>query len=343
MVQENLKPYTLNLIPFLIMKLFSSVHDVPSIKQFVNDALALKANPYAHQNLGKNKTLGLVFMNPSLRTRLSTQKAALNLGMNVMVMNLDKEGWALETQDGVVMNGTTVEHIREAAAVMGEYCDILGLRSFPKLQNREEDYSEDFFNKFVKYCAVPVVSLESATRHPLQSFADLVTIHETWNPLRVGANDKPKVVLAWAPHIKPLPQAVPNSFAEWMCRAQAEGMLDFTIAQPAGFELEESFTTGAKISHNLDEAIANADYIYVKNWSSYKDYGKLLDFPEGWMMNNDKLKLTNNAKVMHCLPVRRDLELSSEILDGPNSLVIHEAGNRLWAAQAVIKAMLEKL
>lgn len=325
------------------MKLFTSVHDVPSIKQFVNDALALKANPYAHQHLGKNKTLGLVFMNPSLRTRLSTQKAALNLGMNVMVMNLDKEGWALETQDGVVMNGTTVEHIREAAAVMGEYCDILGLRSFPKLQIREEDYSEDFFNKFVKYCAVPVVSLESATRHPLQSFADLVTIHETWNPLRVGANDKPNVVLAWAPHIKPLPQAVPNSFAEWMCRAQAEGMLDFTIAQPAGFELEESFTTGAKIFYNLDEAIANADYVYVKNWSSYKEYGKLLDFPEGWMMDNDKLKLTNDAKVMHCLPVRRDLELSSEILDGPNSLVIHEAGNRLWAAQAVIKAMLENL
>lgn len=350
------------------MKLFTSVHDVPNIKQFVNDALALKANPYAHQNLGKNKTIGLVFMNPSLRTRLSTQKAALNLGMNVMVMNLDKEGWALETQDGVVMNGTTVEHIREAAAVMGEYCDILGLRSFPKLQNREEDYSEDFFNKFVKYCAVPVVSLESATRHPLQSFADLITIVETWKPIPNpsegdGSNISlnlaegqvsptggdlegavlPKVVLAWAPHVKALPQAVPNSFAEWMCKAQAEGMIDFTIAQPAGFELAESFTAGAKISHNLDEAIANADYIYVKNWSSYKDYGKLLDFPEGWMMNNDKLKLTNDAKVMHCLPVRRDLELSSEILDGPNSLVIHEAGNRLWSAQAVLKAMLERL
>ena len=320
------------------MKLFTSVHDVPSIKQFVNDALALKANPYAHQNLGKNKTLGLVFMNPSLRTRLSTQKAALNLGMNVMVMNMDKEGWALETQDGVIMNGTTVEHIREAAAVMGEYCDILGLRSFPKLQNRDEDYNEEFFNKFVKFCGVPVVSLESATRHPLQSFADIITIQETWK-----GSGKPKVVLAWAPHIKPLPQAVPNSFAEWMCKAQSEGMLDFTIAQPAGFELEESFTTGAKISYNLDEAIANADYVYVKNWSSYKEYGKLLDFPEGWMMDNDKLKLTNDAKVMHCLPVRRDLELSSEILDGPNSLVIHEAGNRLWAAQAVIKAMLENL
>ena len=325
------------------MKLFTSVHDVPNIKQFVNDALALKANPYAHQNLGKNKTLGLVFMNPSLRTRLSTQKAALNLGMNVMVMNLDKEGWALETQDGVVMNGSTVEHIREAAAVMGQYCDILGLRSFPKLNNREEDYSEDFFNKFVKYCAVPVVSLESATRHPLQSFADLITIHETWNPLRIGANDKPKVVLAWAPHIKALPQAVPNSFAEWMCKAQSEGMVDFTIAQPEGYELAESFTKSAKIQHNLDEALVGADYVYVKNWSSYKDYGKVLKYPDGWMMNNEKLKITNDAKVIHCLPVRRDLELSSEILDGPNSLVVHEAGNRLWAAQAVIKAMLEEL
>ena len=329
----------------LKMKLFSSVNDVQDIKQLVSSALALKASPYAYGDLGKNKTLGLVFMNPSLRTRLSTQKAALNLGMNVMVMNMDKEGWALETQDGVIMNGTTVEHIREAAAVMGEYCDILGLRSFPKLQNREEDYNEEFFNKFVKFCGVPVVSLESATRHPLQSLADLVTITET-NPVPIAdkANGKvPKVVLAWAPHIKPLPQAVPNSFAEWMSRAQAEGMLDFTIAQPEGFELEESFTPGAKISHNLDEAIADADYVYVKNWSSYKAYGQLLPFPDGWMMDNEKLKLTNNAKVMHCLPVRRDLELASEILDGPNSLVIHEAGNRLWSAQAVLKAMLEEL
>ncbi|RWU07767.1 Rossmann-fold NAD(P)-binding domain-containing protein [Pedobacter chitinilyticus] len=325
------------------MKLFSSVNDVTDIKQLVASALALKANPYAHSDLGKNKTLGLVFMNPSLRTRLSTQKAALNLGMNVMVMNMDKEGWALETQDGVIMNGTTVEHIREAAAVMGEYCDVLGLRSFPKLQNREEDYNEEFFNKFVKFCGVPVVSLESATRHPLQSLADLVTIHETWETYRIDAKAKPKVVLAWAPHIKPLPQAVPNSFAEWMSRAQAEGMLDFTIAQPEGFELNENFTSGAKISHDLDEAIADADYVYVKNWSSYKEYGKLLDFPEGWMMDNEKLKLTSNAKVMHCLPVRRDLELASEILDGPNSLVIHEAGNRLWSAQAVLKAMLEEI
>ncbi len=322
------------------MKLFSSVHDVADIKQLVNDALALKANPYAHQSLGKNKTLGLVFMNPSLRTRLSTQKAALNLGMNVMVMNMDKEGWALETQDGVVMDNTTVEHIREAAAVMGQYCDILGLRSFPKLQIREDDYNEDFFNKFVKYCQVPVVSLESATRHPLQSLTDLITIEETWNK---QSGKKPKVVLAWAPHVKALPQAVPNSFSEWMCKAQQEGMLDFTIAQPAGYELSEDFTPGAKIEYDLEHALKDADYVYVKNWSSYKEYGKVLTYPVGWMMNNEKLKLTNDAKVMHCLPVRRDLELAAEILDGPNSLVIHEAGNRLWAAQAVIKAMLEKL
>jgi N-succinyl-L-ornithine transcarbamylase len=320
------------------MNQFTSVNDVEDIGQLVKDALALKESPYAHQHLGKNKTLGLVFLNPSLRTRLSTQKGALNLGMNVMVMNMDKEGWALETQDGVVMNGTTVEHIREAAAVMGQYCDVLGLRSFPKLLNRDEDYNEDFFNKFIKYCKVPVVSLESATRHPLQSLADLVTIKETWK----GAS-KPKVVLAWAPHIKALPQAVPNSFAEWMCKAQQEGMLDFTIAQPEGYELNEDFTRGAHITHNLNEALAGADYIYVKNWSSYKEYGKVLTYPEGWMLNNEKLKGTNDAKVMHCLPVRRDLELSSEILDGPNSLVIHEAGNRLWAAQAVLKQMLEKL
>jgi N-succinyl-L-ornithine transcarbamylase len=322
----------------LNMKQFTSVKDVHDIGQLVNEALALKSNPYAHQHLGKNKTLGLVFLNPSLRTRLSTQKAAINLGMSVMVMNMDKEGWALETEDGVVMNGTTVEHIREAAAVMGQYCDILGLRSFPKLTNREEDYNEDFFNKFIKYCGVPVVSLESATRHPLQSLADLVTIKETWK----GAA-KPKVVLAWAPHVKALPQAVPNSFAEWMCEAQQKDMLDFTIVQPEGYELSEDFTPGARIMYNLEEALKGADYIYVKNWSSYKEYGKVLTYPEGWMMNNDKLKGTNDAKVMHCLPVRRDLELSSEILDGPNSLVIHEAGNRLWAAQAVLKELLQNL
>jgi N-succinyl-L-ornithine transcarbamylase len=308
------------------------------VVSLVKDALLLKSDPYSNQDLGKNKTLGLVFLNPSLRTRLSTQKAALNLGMNVMVMNMDKDGWALETEDGMVMNGTTVEHIREAAAVMGQYCDILGLRSFPKLKNREEDYNEDFFNKFVAYCGVPVVSLESATRHPLQSLADLITIKETWT-----GESKPKVVLAWAPHVKALPQAVPNSFAEWMCKAQELGMVDFTIVQPEGYELNEAFTPGAKIEYNIDEALQAADYVYVKNWSSYASYGEVLPYPEGWMMTNEKLKLTNDAKVMHCLPVRRDLELSAEVLDGPNSLVIHEAGNRLWAAQAVLKDLLQNL
>lgn len=319
------------------MKLFSSVNDISNLKEAVNQALMLKADPFGNQNLGKNKTLGLVFLNPSLRTRLSTQKAALNLGMNVMVMNLDKEGWALETEDGVVMNGTTVEHIREAAAVMGEYCDILGFRSFPKLQNREEDYSEGLFNKFVKFSAVPVISLESATLHPLQSFADLITIEEH------KKNVRPKVVLTWAPHVKSLPQAVPNSFSEWMCRAQADGMLDFVITHPQGLELAEKFTPGAKIEYDQDAALQGADFVYAKNWSSYNDYGKTVSGADSWMITHKKLAQTNQAKVMHCLPVRRDFELSAEVLDGPHSLVIKEAANRVWSAQMVLKNMLEGL
>jgi len=315
------------------MKLFSSVNDVTDVQALVKEALHLKQNPYAYQQLGKNKTLGLVFLNPSLRTRMSTQKAGLNLGMNVMVLNMDKEGWALELQDGAIMNGSTVEHIREAAAVMGQYADIIGVRSFPGLKDRDADYSEDIFNKFVKYCGVPVVSLESATRHPLQSLADLVTIEE----LKTKA--RPKVVLTWAPHVKALPQAVPNSFAEWMCKAD----VNFIIAHPAGYELCSDFTQGATITHNQEEALADADFIYVKNWSAYEPYGKVFGGYEDWMLTNDSLKNTNNAKVMHCLPVRRNLELSDEILDGQNSVVIHEAGNRVWAAQAVLKQMLESL
>src|SRR5215217_4875272 len=225
------------------MNQFTSVNDVQDIGQLLKDALSLKENPYAHQHLGKNKTLGLVFLNPSLRTRMSTQKAALNLGMNAMVLNIDKEGWALELRDGAVMNGTTVEHVREAAAVMGQYVDIIGVRSFPGLKDREEDYSETIFNKFVEFCGVPVVSLESATRHPLQSLADLVTITE------LKTRTRPKVVLTWAPHIKPLPQAVPNSFAEWMCKAD----VNFIIAHPEGYELNTDFTNGATITHNQDE------------------------------------------------------------------------------------------
>lgn len=315
------------------MKKFTSVNDVTDLKAIVAEALELKKNPYAHQYLGKNKTLGLVFLNPSLRTRMSTQKAALNLGMNAMVLNIDKEGWALELRDGVIMNGTTVEHIREAAAVMGQYLDIIGVRSFPGLKDREEDYTEVIFNKFVEYCGIPVVSLESATRHPLQSLADLITIEELKTKLR------PKVVLTWAPHIKPLPQAVPNSFSEWMCKAD----VDFTITHPKGYELSTEFTQGATITHNQDEALVDADFIYVKNWSAYEPYGQIFEGNEDWMLTNEKLKITNDAQVMHCLPVRRNLELSAEVLDGPSSIVVHEASNRVWAAQVVLKRMLENL
>ncbi|MFN0047739.1 MAG: acetylornithine carbamoyltransferase [Cytophagales bacterium] len=319
------------------MKQFTSVNDVKDINKLINNALAYKAIPYSDKKLGENKTIGLIFLNPSLRTRLSTQKAALNLGMNVMVMNMDKEGWALETQEGVVMNYTTVEHIKEAAAVMGQYCDILGVRSFPKLLDREEDYTEDFFNKFIKYCGVPVVSLESATLHPLQSLADNITIEEY--KLQNSTTKKPKVVLTWAPHIKPLPQAVANSFAEWMNVAD----VDFVIAHPSGYNLAPKFAGKAKITNNQNEALQDADFVYVKNWSCYEDYGKILSQDSNWMLTNAKMKITNNAKVMHCLPVRRNIELSDEILDGENSLVLQQANNRVWAAQAVLKEILTNL
>ncbi|MBF9253605.1 N-acetylornithine carbamoyltransferase [Pontibacter sp. 172403-2] len=310
---------------------YTSVHDVTDLDALVKEALHLKQNPYKYKHLGENRTLGLIFLNPSLRTRMSTQKAAVNLGMNVMVMNIDKEGWALETQEGAVMNGTTVEHIKDAAAVMGQYCDILGLRSFPKLQNREEDYSENLLQSFIRYSKVPVISLESATRHPLQSLADLITITEN-----TPAGKRPKVVLTWAPHIKALPQCVANSFAEWMGRAA----VDLVITQPQGFELAETFTRGAAITHNQQEALQDADFVYVKNWSAYEDYGKVLPDAQDWMLTNEKLQVSNNAKVMHCLPVRRNVELSDQILDGPNSLVLEQANNRTYAAQAVLKTLL---
>lgn len=314
------------------MKYFTTVHDVKDIEALVQEALALKQNPYAFSQLGKNKTLGLIFLNPSLRTRLSTQKAAMNLGMNVMVMNIDKEGWALEMEDGAVMNGTSVEHVKEAAAVIGQYCDVVGIRCFPSLQNKQEDYSEKVLLKFMKYCNVPVVSLESATLHPLQSLADLITIKENWKEKR-----KPKVVLTWAPHIKPLPQAVANSFSEWMCKAD----VDITITHPEGYELCEDYTKGAKIILNQNEALKEADFVYVKNWSGYSDYGKMLPVVSDWMLTNEMLKTTNKAKVMHCLPVRRNVELSDEVLDGKNSLVLQQANNRLFAAQVVLRKMIE--
>ncbi len=314
------------------MQYFTSANDAANLEELVALARAVKQNPFSASRLGKNKTLGLIFMNPSLRTRLSTQKAALNLGMHVMVMNVDKDGWALELEDGAVMNGTTVEHIKDAAAVMGQYCDILGLRAFPLLKDREEDYSEHLLRKFIQHAKVPVVSLESATRHPLQSFADLITIRENWPHER-----PPKVVLSWAPHVRALPQAVPNSFAEWMCRAG----VDFSIAHPEGLELAEEFTAGARILHDQREALEGADFIYVKNWSSYHDYGKAYPGGEDWLLDAAKIAHTNQAKIMHCLPVRRNVELSDELLDGPQSLVLEQAANRTWAAQAVLQQMLE--
>ncbi len=313
------------------MKQFISVADVPDVPELVNQVLHIKKDPFSKKKLGENKTLGLIFFNPSLRTRLSTQRAAINLGMNVMVMNVGTEGWALEFEDGAVMNGNKAEHVKEAAAVMSQYCDIIGLRSFPELKDQETDYSEKVFNTFVKYCTVPVVSLESATLHPLQSLADLVTINEFKEKTR------PKVVLAWAPHIKALPQAVPNSFAQWMCAAD----VDFTIAQPPGMELDPKFTDGATISHDLDAALKNADFVYVKNWSSYKNYGGLAENTEHWLLTEERMKNAGQGYIMHCLPVRRNVELSDELLDGPRSLVIKQAENRMHAAQAVLQNILE--
>ena len=317
------------------MQNFISVDDVSNINALVQQALAYKANPFMDKALGLNKRIGLLFLNPSLRTRISTQVAAQNLGMDAIVFNVDKEGWALEFEEGAIMNGTTVEHIKDAAPVLGNYFDILCVRTFPSLQNRKEDYSEKVISAFKKYASVPVISLESATLHPLQSLTDLVTINETFK-----GQHKPKIVLTWAPHVKPLPQCVSNSFAQWI---NAWGEADFIITHPSGYELSKQYTEGATIIHDQDEALKNADYVYVKNWSSYKEYGKILSSDTSWMMTQNKLKITNNARVMHCLPVRRNVELSDEILDSANSLVTMEAGNRVWAAQAVISEMLKRI
>jgi N-succinyl-L-ornithine transcarbamylase len=261
--------------------------------------------------------------------------------MEAIVFNIDKEGWKLEFEDGAIMDGDTVEHVKDAAPIMGRYFDVLAIRTFPSLKNREEDYSEKIINAFVQYAGIPVVSLESATLHPLQSLTDIITIEESM--ARTELERVPKVVLTWAPHVKPLPQCVANSFAQWV-NAWGRGNADFVIAHPKGFELDGKFTEGAHIVYNQDEALADADFVYVKNWSSYQDYGKMADTANaGWMLTNEKLALTNNAKVMHCLPVRRNVELSDEVLDGPNSLVTEEAGNRVWAAQAVLAGILEHL
>jgi N-succinyl-L-ornithine transcarbamylase len=317
------------------MKNFISVNDVDNINALVEQALIYKADPFADKARGTGKRIGLLFLNPSLRTRLSTQVAATNLGMEAIVFNVDKEGWALEFMDGAIMNGNTVEHIKDAAPVLGQYFDILCVRTFPDLQNREDDYAETVINQFIKYAGVPIVSLESATLHPLQSLTDIITIKETFK--RTG---KPKVVLTWAPHVKALPQCVANSFAQWI---GAWGEAEFVITHPEGYELDEAFTKNATIITDQDQALKNADYVYVKNWSAYHDYGKMISDDAGWMMTNIKLALTKDAKVMHCLPVRRNVELSDEILDSNNSLVTQQAGNRVWAAQAVLSEILKAM
>jgi N-succinyl-L-ornithine transcarbamylase len=317
------------------LKQFLSVHDVTNINALVQKARAYKADPFKDKKLGTGKRLGCLFLNPSMRTRLSTQIAGQNLGMEAIVFNVGSEGWALEFEEEAIMSGSTVEHVKDAAPVMGKYFDILAIRTFPSLKNREDDYSELFIRQFIKYAGIPVVSMESATLHPLQSLTDVMTIQEaSGNP---GKGKKPKVVLTWAPHVKPLPQCVANSFAQWI---NAWGETEFVITHPEDYELDEKFTKGAAITHDQDEALKGADFVYVKNWSTYRDYGKIYCNDPGWMMTNEKLALTNHAKVMHCLPVRRNVELSDEVLDGPNSLVTQEASNRVWAAQAVLSEIL---
>jgi N-succinyl-L-ornithine transcarbamylase len=314
------------------MKNFISVPDVQDIDKLVKKALEYKANPFLDRGLGSNKRLGLLFLNPSMRTRLSTQLAAQNLGMEVIVFNVGQDGWALEFEDEAIMSGNTVEHVKDAAPILGKYFDVLGIRTFPSLQNKVDDYSELYINQFIKYAGIPVVSLESATVHPLQSLTDVITITETFKEKR-----RPKIVLTWAPHVKALPQCVANSFAEWINKWD---QADFVITHPEDYELDERFTKGATITQNQTEALKDADFVYVKNWSTYVDYGRIYCNDPQWMLTNKKLQLTNNAKVMHCLPVRRNVELSDEILDGSNSIVTQQASNRVWAAQSVLSEIL---
>jgi N-succinyl-L-ornithine transcarbamylase len=317
------------------MKNFISVKDVTDINALAAKALAYKADPFADRKLGADKRIGLLFLNPSLRTRLSTQVAAQQLGMEVIVFNVDKDGWALEFEEGAIMSGTTVEHVKDAAPILGNYFDILCIRAFPSLKNKEEDYSEQVMRSFMQYAGIPIVSLESATLHPLQSLTDIITIIES-QKAKVKSK-KPKIVLTWAPHIRSLPQCVPNSFAEWI---NAWGETDFVITHPKGYELDEKFTKGATITYDQGAALKDADFVYVKNWSAYIDYGKVFSNDPSWMLTNKKLTVTNSAKIMHCLPVRRNVELSDEVLDSANSIVTQQAANRVWAAQAVLSEIL---
>ena len=317
------------------MKNFTCVNDIGPLAEALEKARYVKQNPFADQALGRNKTLLMVFFNSSLRTRLSTQKAGLNLGMNVIVLDINQGAWKLETERGVIMDGDKSEHILEAIPVMGSYCDAIGVRSFARFESKADDYNEVILNQFIKYSGRPVFSMEAATRHPLQSFADLITIEEYKKTAR------PKVVMTWAPHPRALPQAVPNSFAEWM---NATGY-EFVITHPRGYELDEKFVGGAKVEYDQDKALEGADFVYAKNWAAYTDpnYGKVINTDRSWTVTTEKMALTNNAFFMHCLPVRRNMIVSDDVIESPQSLVIPEAANRVVSAQTVLKEILLSL
>jgi len=310
------------------MKNYTSILDIDNINSWIEDAKALKANPLKHNALGKHKTLGLLFFNSSLRTRLSTQKAALNLGMDPIVMNVSGDAWGIEFGDGAVMNGNTAEHIKEAAAVVSQYCDIIAVRAFPTLTDKAKDESEQVMSAFVKYASVPIVNMESATGHPLQALTDAITISE------FSQKSKPKVVLSWAPHVKALPHAVANSFIQAMQKMDVE----FVITNPEGYNLNPEITGNTPILHDQNTALKDADFVYVKNWSSYENYGKVVNTDPNWMITKEKL---GNAKFMHCLPVRRNLIVEDAVLDSDSSIVIQQANNRTYAAQLVLKKILE--
>lgn len=327
------------------MRTFFNVQDIGDVNAAVKEALEVKANRFDYQNLGKNKTLLMIFFNNSLRTRLSTQKAAMNLGMNVIVLDVNAGAWKLETERGVIMDGDKSEHLLEAIPVMGCYCDIIAVRSFAGLSDRDYDYAETIVGQFVKYSGRPVVAMETATVHPLQAFADLITIHEKWEEIKSQKGGrKPKVVLTWAPHCRALPQAVPNSFAQWMNAAD----VDFTIAQPEGYELDPKFVGGAKVTYDQKEALDGADFVYAKNWScpgvkNKADYGKILSKDMSWTIDTEHMSWTDDGYFMHCLPVRRGLIVTDDVIESPHSLVIPEAANREISAEVVLKRVLEDL
>ncbi len=315
------------------MRRFLTPEDLGDLRKALDEARYVKANPFADQDLGRNKTLLLIFFNSSLRTRLSSQRAATNMGMNVIVLDINKDGWKLESEYGVVMDGDKPEHIREAVPVMGQYADIIGVRSFADFVDRDKDYKEHILNQFIELSGRPVISLESATRHPLQAFADLITVEE------YKTKPRPKVVMTWAPHPRALPQAVPNSFVDWMKKADVE----LVMTCPKGYELAPEFMEGLTYEPDQDKALAGADFVYAKNWSSYHEYGQILSKDRSWTVDENKMALTNNAKFMHCLPVRRNMIVSDEVIEGPNSIVIPEAANRVVSMQVVLKRMLQSM